>query len=119
MYNVAQDQNNINNFALLQKAITSSRQYTPKQRDILNLFLNIEVNDLVQITPLELTESLNTSRATVYLGLSRLEEDGLIQNLSQKGRHFNVYRLNKTKLNDFLTVYQKKQSFLKKTDKFT
>ena len=55
----------------------------------------------------------------MYLGLSRLEEDGLIQNLSQKGRHFNVYRLNKTKLNDFLTVYQKKQSFLKKTDKFT
>jgi len=119
MYNTSRRVMSMDNLVLLQKAIKSSRQYTPKQRDILNLFLNIEVNDLVQITPLELTESLNTSKATIYLGLARLETDGLIQNLSQKGRHFNIYRLNKTKLNDFVTIYNKKQDYLKKTNKFT
>ncbi len=98
----------------LQEAIKNNKSYTPKQRNILNLFLNIEVNGIVQLSPLEMTEMLNTSRATIYLGLSKLEKDGVIKNVTKKGKHFNTYKLNSTKLEDVLRAYKKKQNYLKK-----
>ena len=99
---------------VLQEAIKCNKSYTPKQRDILNLFLNIEVDGIVQISPLEMTDLLNTSRATIYLGLSKLEKDGVVKNVTKKGKHFNTYKLNNTKLEDILIAYKKKQSYLKK-----
>lgn len=101
----------------LQEAITCNKSYTPKQRDILKLFLNIEVDGIVQISPLELTDMLNTSRATVYLGLSKLEKDGVVKNVTEKGKHFNIYKLNNTKLDDLLVAYEKKQEYLKKINR--
>lgn len=102
------------NKELLIEAIDNSLKYTLKQRDILKLFLNLEVNELVSITPRELAEMFNVTRATIYLSLNILEKDGLIKNMTEKGRHFNIYRLSKSNLNDLLQVYTKKKDYLKK-----
>ena len=98
---------------LMLEAIEHSSQYTPKQREILQLFLNIEVNDVVSITIIELAKIINTLKATVYLNLTRLEEDGLVNKISPKGKHFSTFKLNKTNLSDLLKIYLKKKDYLK------
>jgi Fe2+ or Zn2+ uptake regulation protein len=98
---------------LLIETVENSFQYTPKQRAMLKLFLSIEVNETVSITPRELAEIFKTSRATIYEGLKCLEEAGLIKNLTEKGKHFSIYKLNRRNFDDLVQVYLKKKDYLK------
>lgn len=100
---------------LLLKAIDHYDIYTSKQREILKALIGISVNDIAVITPKELTELLNTTKATIYYSLTRLKEDEII--ITQKGKNdrFNAYRLNSTKLEDILTGYKRKMEFFKKS----
>ena len=97
---------------LLLEAIDNSLQYSPKQRELLKIFLDLEVDNLVSITPRELTYILKTTRTTVYAALSCFEKEGFIANKTEKGKHFNTYKLNKNNLVKLIPPYLKKKNYL-------
>lgn len=99
---------------MLIEAINNSFHYTPKQREILILFLNIEINNIAFVTALELTKVLNTSKVTVYTALEKLEQDGFIKRAFPKGKHASAFELNKDSFDKLLQIYSKKKIYLEK-----
>ena len=98
---------------LLLEAIDNSLQYSPKQREALKIFLNLEINDAVSLAPRELAQIIKVSKTAAYAAINLFEKDGLITNVSGKGRNFSVYKLNQDMLNNLLQVYLKKKEYLK------
>ncbi len=98
---------------LLEKAIDNYDVYTPKQREILKTLVGISVNNIAIITPIKLTELLNTTRATIYYALARFKKDEVITSVNEEKERFNTYKLNNTKLEDILTCYKKQMEYFK------
>lgn len=93
----------------LKEAIMASSQYSPKQRQLLCLFLDLEIKDVVSITPQDLAKLLKTSKTSVYLSLKRLEKDRLITIVTEKGKHFCVYELHILQIEKLLEFYTKRK----------
>lgn len=97
-----------NDLNLLLTAINDYDAYPPKQRQLLKILVEISINNTAIIAPVKLAQILCTTRATVYLSLTRLKEDNVIINTKGKNEKNNTFRLNQNKLDEITLIYKKK-----------
>lgn len=96
----------------LKEAVMASSQYSPKQRQLLCLLLDLEIKDVVSITPQDLAGLLKTSKTSIYLSLKRLEKDRLITIVTEKGKHFCMYELHALQIEKLLEYYIKRKNVI-------
>lgn len=93
------------------EAIENYHTYTRKQRNLLKLFVNIEIDQIVSVSIAELAKMLNHSTATIYSHIVNLSRDGYITVIKQD-KHLSGYELNDQKLEELVKIYRKKQDYL-------
>jgi len=109
---VTKEDYRMNDKELLLEAIDNYDVYSPLQAKILKTFINISIDDVVIANPRKLSEMINTTRATIYSSLSKLEKDGTIKILKEKGERVYKYKLNRVKLSEILEIHKKKLAIL-------
>jgi len=105
---------NSDNKEQLLLAIQEYSLYTPAQRKLLQILVNLSVDNTVIVTARDLTKAMNTTKVTVYTALELFKKDGVIEVPSSQGVKLTSCRLKQTKLNEIITHYNKKLELNKK-----
>lgn len=99
---------NIDNKELLLAAIDDYSLYTPAQRKLLQVLVNLSVDGTIVTTAIALARNINTTKITIYTALELFKREGLIEIPESQGVKFTSCRLKQSKLNEILSHYIKK-----------
>ena len=92
---------------LLLEAIDSYDIYTNAQRAILKVLVNVGIDNIAAITPLNLHKTTKITKPVIYKALKQFEKDEIIQSLNTDAKKLGMFRISSTKLNLIKEIYLK------------
>ena len=95
-------------------AVKSHSQFSPNQKEVLSILLDLEVNGEVVSTVNEIQELSKSTRATISTALAFLNKYGVITNTNVNGKKFTGCKINNDKLQELLAHYRKKKNLTRK-----
>lgn len=98
---------------LLIAAIEEYSFYTKAQRRLLKTLVEVEENNIIKSSVLELSLISNMSRASVYRCIDTLKKDSVLRIPESAPNTLSLFTLNKNKLEEIEKNYIKKLSLLK------
>ena len=107
----------INNKELLLEAIDHNDQFSKSQKAVINIMLDFEKNGTTNISVNSITELTGFTKTIIYQNLKRLEKVGILKNFRKDREKIKSFQLHKSKLQEIIDTYLKKQHILQK--KFT
>lgn len=90
---------------LIKKAIDKYDIYSPSQRDILKLFIDISIDNLIQASVKYISEKTHLKKSTIYFAINLFLKDGLLQRDIGASK---ALLLSENKLNYIVDIYKKK-----------
>lgn len=96
---------------LIKKAIDKYDAYSPSQREILKLFIDISINNFIEASVKYISEKTQLKKSTVYFAINLFLKDGFIQRDIGASK---ALVLSENKINYIVEIYKKKYS-IKKT----
>lgn len=98
----------------LYTAVKCHSQFSPNQKDVLCILLDLEINGEVVSTVNELQSLSKSTRATISTAISFLNKYGVISNTNINGKKFTGCKFNFDKLEVILAHYNKKKNLIRK-----
>ena len=95
---------------LIKKAIDKYDVYSPSQREILKLFIDISINNLIEASVKYISERTQLKKSTVYFAINLFLKDGFIQRDIGASK---ALVLSENKINYIVEIYKKKYSMEK------
>ena len=95
---------------LIKKAIDKYDVYSPSQRDILKLFIDISINNLIEASVKYISERTQLKKSTIYFAINLFLKDGFIQRDIGASK---ALVLSENKINYIVEIYKKKYSMEK------
>jgi len=95
---------------LIKKAIDKYDVYSPSQREILKLFIDISINNLIEASVRYISERTQLKKSTVYFAINLFLKDGFIQRDIGASK---ALVLSENKINYIVEIYKKKYSMEK------
>ena len=92
---------------LIKKAIDKYDVYSPRQRDVLKLFVDVSINHRVHASVKYISEQTELKKSTIYFAINLFLKDEIIY------RDYGASKalmLSKRKLQDILDIYKQKYS---------
>ena len=89
----------------LKKAVRSFNEYSPSQRTILELFIDIAIDNVVHVSAKYIADTTKIKTSTIYFAINLFLKDGIIKRDSGTSK---AYILSEEKLNYIMQTYQKK-----------
>lgn len=99
---------------IIYDAINSHSQFSPNQREVLCILLNLEVAGEVVASVNDIEKSANSTRATVSTAISFLNKYGVITNTNVNGKKFTGCRINQEKIDEIVAHYKKKKNLIRR-----
>lgn len=96
---------NMENTVQIKKAIHTFSEYSPSQRKILELFIDIAIDNVVSASARYIAEKTNIKTSTIYFAINLFLKDGVIIRAAGASK---AYILSKEKLEYILETYNKK-----------
>ncbi len=104
----------VNDKSILYKAIKSHSQFSPNQREILCILLDLQINGEVVANVNDIQKLSKSTRATISTAVSFLNKYGVISNTNINGKKFTGCRLKQEKLDEIVAHYDKKEKLTQK-----
>jgi len=98
---------------LIKEAINSHSQFSPNQREVLNILIDLAINGEVVADIHDIQKLVSSTRATISTAIAFLNKYGVIENTNVKGKKFTGCRINSKKLEEIVTYYLKKKNISK------
>ena len=98
---------------LIKEAINSHSQFSPNQREVLNILIDLAINGEVVADIHDIQKLVSSTRATISTAIAFLNKYGVIENTNVKGKKFTGYRINSKKLEEIVAYYLKKKNISK------
>jgi len=95
-------------------AVKCHSQFSPNQKEVLGILLDLEVNGEVVSTVNEIQQLSKSTRATISTALAFLNKYGVITNTNVNGKKFTGCKINNDKLQELLAHYRKKKNLIRK-----
>ena len=93
------------NKEIIKKAIDKYDVYSPSQRDVLKLFIDISINHRVHASVRYISEHTELKKSTIYFAINLFLKDEIIYRDSGASK---ALMLSKGRLEDILDIYKKK-----------
>jgi transposase len=97
---------------LLLEAITNYDLYSSSYKKVLITLITVSIDNVAALSVKSIHKATHIAQNTIYIILRALENDGIITRRSKIGTR-NAYKINQTKLDEILEIYQRKQLILK------
>ena len=99
---------------LINVSIDSYNILNKNQKSLLKALIKISTNNKVVSGVKELSNLIGVTNTTVSSALSVLEGNKIIQDITRRGIIFTGCVINKSKIDEIITYYQTKKTFLEK-----
>lgn len=97
---------------LLLEAIDSYNLYSKSLRITLRALIDLSIDDIISISPTELSKLIKIGRGIIYYNLRILLDDGIIKKVGTGRNRIGLYKLNEIKLEDIIEVHKKKSKYI-------
>ena len=102
------------NNTLIQDAINNYSHFSPNQREVLNILVDMAIDGQVVASITDIYKISNSTRATVSTAIAYLNKYGVIENTNSNGIKFTGCLIKQSKLNDIVSHYNKKLNLRKR-----
>ncbi len=109
----------MNDKNLLIEAIDHYEAYSPSYRKILKTLVELSIDDIVNISVLQLSKLTLLSRETIYQAFNVMEQDNLIEVVKQAKGKISFIALKAITLNKIIQYYNKQVEVYKKYTNIT
>jgi len=99
---------------LLRTAINNHSQFSPNQKEILNILIDLSIDNKVIVDINDIIKLSKSTRATVSTAIAFFNNSGIIGNTNLNGKKFTGCQINQEKLNEIISHYTKKTELAKK-----
>ena len=97
---------------IIYKAILNYDYYTNGQKNILASLYQLSIDYIATIRVASLAEITGYSRHMVYKAIHQFEKDGIIEILESGHKNASLFKLNESKLQAVVEVYDRKLSVI-------
>ncbi len=104
----------MDNKDLIIRAVDEYEAFTPSYRKILKLLIDISVDDITQLSVLQISKISNLSRQLVYEALGVMEQEKLIEIEKKNRGKISGVILKPNKLNEIVKHYNARLVVIKK-----
>jgi predicted transcriptional regulator len=103
-----------NNLTIIKDAIASHSQFSPNQKEIMCLLLDLAIDGEVITNVNDIQKLSKSTRATISTAIAFLNKYGIITNSNVNGKKFTGCYINQDKIDEILLHYNKKKNLIKK-----
>ncbi|WPY01493.1 hypothetical protein Trichorick_01406 (plasmid) [Candidatus Trichorickettsia mobilis] len=98
----------------LLEAIEHYDVLTKKQRQVLRVLADIEIDNIATVTAVTLADMAGVTPGAIYKAVKVFEEEGLLKNIdNMSSRKIYKFRVNPIKLDQIKEVYKSKKKYIK------
>ena len=96
----------------LLEAIEHYDVFTKKQRQVLKVLANIEIDSISTVSAVSLAKMADVSPGAVYKAVHLFKEEGYLKNIDNTARKIYRFKINMNKLEEVIEIYRSKKNYL-------
>jgi transposase len=96
----------------LLEAIEHYDVFTKKQRQVLKVLANIEIDSIATVSAVSLAKMAGVSAGAIYKVVKLFKEEGYLKNIDDTARKIYRFKINKNKLEEVNEIYKSKKNYL-------